>query len=190
MLDPDALAQRITYGDSLQDDEYDHDDTRGHMTKKRSHMTSGGVANERVEEENMWDNTLEQERHVQREIRKQSVLNPIQMLSSIQHDRASDLKHQTSNDYRQLHKYPSTAKRDDEEVESSINHSPSVQKQVDSTARPSDQSASVLANLKLLFPNHREEQLLSVLAEHEGCDIDTAISTILGEDDLANSRSS
>ena len=189
MWDPDALAQRIAYGDSLQDDEYDHD-TRGHMTKKRSHMTDGGVANEGAEEQNLWDNKLEQERHVQREIRKQTMLNPIQMLSSIQHDRASDLKHRTSNDYRQLDKYPATPKRDNEEAESSISHAPSVQKQVGRAVKPTDQSASVLANLKLLFPNHKEEQLLSVIAEHKGCDIDTAISAILGEDELANSRSS
>ncbi len=150
-----------------------------------------------------WDNRTEQERHIQRQIRQQSVLNPIQVLSSLQQQRASNISNE--KDYQQQHKYTNTTlpkdnRLDDKNKKSSSvtplaptdkrgdspYHSKVLSLSSSSTPNKPFNHSTVLSNLKLIFPNHKDDQLLSILVKCN-YNLDTAISTILGDHDSANS---
>ena len=165
---------------------------REHASRDSGHVTGSRrrdeEEDEEEEEENPWDNKLEQDRHIQRQIRQQSVLNPVQLLSSIQQERALDINQRNSyaEDFKQLDKFPSstrktnTSKPEEERVDRPLSSSKSSSSSQQTTA-----NSSSVSNLKLLFPKLTDEELVSVLAK-SNYDLDTAISAILGENDLAN----
>ena len=191
MYSPDSMAHshHSPMSSTYTADEDQRTEEVGHITEERELPS--------YRNNDMWDNQLEQERHIQRQIRQQSVLNPIQMLSSLQQERATNTTN--DRDYSHLHKHHSTTipKRTSEEKNkqpSTATTSTPFDKNVSyhtkqpSSSTPSTKpsTASVLSNLKLLFPNHKEDQLVSIL-DKCNYNLDLAISAILGEDNLANS---
>lgn len=178
-----------------------------HMIEENNHMTERHKVEEsemkgEESESDSWNNQSEQDRHVQRQIRQQSLLNPIQMISSIQQTRASELTADSNDDYKQLHKYPSSVNKhggggregDSADPSNKTNHkrstSPTTTNTSSSQTKSSVSDFTVnLANLKLLFPNHREDELQTVLTNCGG-NLDSSISTILGEDESANAFNS
>ena len=160
--------------------------TSRHTSPEDFHETDPSPPNRREtiqskERRDPWDNKNEQDRYIQREIRQQSVLNPVQLISSIQQGRVREgFVNNTESDYKQLDRYPSSVTRNtDKQSTEKITKTTSSQKQ--------KILSSSVANLKLLFPNHDIEELESTLKE---CDysFDSAITVLLGEDDLANAH--
>lgn len=161
-----------------------------------------------------WTNQEEQDRHIQREIRQQAVLNPVQMLSSEDYVRKKTI----SGDWMQLDKYPSsTMQTKESETQQNVEqqHRPAKTKQHNrgqqnlqsqmSSQQPQAQRSSiqsvqttshdtesqtkktpeVLQYLKMLFPNHHDDTLLSTIIECN-YDMDDTITALLNKDEFAN----
>ena len=160
-----------------------------------------------------WTNQEEQDRHIQREIRQQAVLNPVQMLSSEDYVRKKTI----SGDWMQLDKYPSsTMQTKESETQQNVEQQdrPAKTKQHQgqqnsqpqmSSQQPQAQSSSiqnvqttshdmesqdkktpeVIQYLKMLFPNHHEDTLLSAIIESH-YNMDDTITALLNKDEFAN----
>ena len=160
--------------------------------------------------EDNWTNQEEQDRHIQREIRQQAVLNPVQMLSSEDYVRKKTI----SGDWMQLDKYPSsTMQTKESETQQNVKRPAKIkQQQGQQTSQPQMSSSQpqthhssiqsvpntshdmesqnkktpdILQYLKMLFPNHNNDTLLSVLIECR-YDMEDTITALLNKDEFAN----
>ena len=136
-------------------------------------------------EKDRWSNKEEQDRYVQKQIRKQSVLNNVQVLSS----RNQELKKAATGDWMQLERYPSTMEQNKKETKTHRRQhtAPQLSSPV-STATvtgSNDKLAEKLEQLKTILPNHSHESLLSSL---KVCDysVDDTIDYILNKDEICN----
>lgn len=160
--------------------------------RQRHMMEESARRHEVVQEGNTkdpWSNRLEQDRYMQRQFRQQSMLNPIQMISSIQHARASEL---TGNGSYRNTSTIEHGHNDDRNVDRTIHKknqltepqpaapTTTITTTVNSSPSLSDSFVANIDSLKVLFPNHQEDKLKTILSEC-GYNLDSAISTILGE---------
>lgn len=153
------------------------------------------------EEDDQWSNKKEQERHVQREISRQSALNNVQILSSADQER----KRVMSGDWMQLEKYPSTikhSKKEEKDAKRTVSTppdaivspptSPIMQgtppsvASLQGTSQLSDKvSSAKLDQLKMLFPDRSEDSLMLSLKVCQ-YSVDETVNYILSKDELAS----
>ena len=136
-----------------------------------------------------WSNKEEQERYMQREIATQSMLTPIQMLSSEDHARKKAV---SSGEWKQLDKYHSSpAQAFSKAQPSTTQHravvtikatlSPTHTEETSFPVRQVVKVDELVDQLKTLFPDHSNAKLKENLREC-GYDLNDTITMILGED--------
>lgn len=109
-------------------------------------------------QDDTWDNQVQHKRYIQHNIQEQSVLNPVQLISSIQQSRQSDI--------------PSTRK-----YQSSLGS-----KEPDTRTQDSEIQEAI-SKMKPLFPNNSENEL-KVAYIQNGNNIDKAINNLMDKGDL------
>ena len=104
-----------------------------------------------------WDNQVAQKRYIQHNIQEQSLLNPVQLISSIQQGRQSDIPFNSSNQYQSSlsSKKPDT---------------------------PDFQLQEAITKMKPLFPDNSENELKLALIQNS-YDIDKAINNLMDKGD-------
>ena len=178
---------------------YEEDEEEAeYLQERRRGGRNPSLSSTRYNEDDQWSNKEEQERHMQREIVTQSMLNPIQMLSSEDHARKRTV---SSGEWMQLEKYhssPSQALNTGRGSTSSQRAVVTIQAKFHPSAVHVSDEASGSSNrtrikrqvvrldelidqLKTMFPDHSDTTLEASLRDCN-YDINEAITMLLGED--------